>query len=305
MSHPPLHKPVTARLIPTLLNVSLAALAITFWACQKSDNETFVLPSNQIILDARDSTRVLVPAGYAVLGNLPQGWGNYTLPSGQDTAWVDSFYIDRYEVSNQKYADYLNLALIDGLIDTVAGNVYDLSAHLLIKTSSPDCRIHFVDSLAAFVPVQGSSLTPAALVSWYGAGSFAAYFDLRLPSDAEWEKAARGIADVFGTRFGIGYGYPYPWGDTEPSPALANFGKPPNTGAPQPVNSYPQGMSWYGALNMAGNVMEWTASSIGSTRILRGGSYSSTAADLHTGNRFYYDPNATFASFGFRCVADP
>jgi iron(II)-dependent oxidoreductase len=162
-----------------------------------------------------------------------------------------------------------------------------------------------VDSLASFLPQQGSVLTPVTLVSWYGAGSFAAYYNLRLPTDLEWEKAARGIADVFGNHFGIGYGYPYPWGDADPTPLLANFGKQPNTGAPQPVTSYPQGMCWYGALNMAGNVMEWTATTVGSTRILRGGNYSSSAADLRTGMRFYYDPNATFASFGFRCVADP
>jgi formylglycine-generating enzyme required for sulfatase activity len=283
----------------------LAGMALAFWSCQKDDGAT-ALPSHTIIANPLDSTMVLVPAGFAVFGNVPTGWGNYTLSSGEDTAWVDSFYIDRYEVTNQEYAVYLDSALALGLINLSSGNVFDAQNHLLIKTSSSECRIAYIESQTTFIPKIGYEQTPAVMVSWWGAGAFAAFYGQRLPTELEWEKAARGVSNLLGSVDGVGFGYIYPWGDQNPTPELANFGHSPGMGAPQLVTALSQGTSWYGALNMAGNVMEWTATSIGSNyRVLRGGSYLSSAADLRTPMRFFYDPVATFDSYGFRCVSDP
>lgn len=292
------------RLATATALICLAALALAFSACQKDEGST-PLPDHQIVLNPADSAQVLVPAGYAVLGNAPDGWGNYSLPSGQDTAWVDSFYLDRYEVTNQAYAAYLNGAQAEGQIAYLSGDVYDTLGRLLVETSSADCRVFYADSIYTYLPKAGYEMTPAVMVTWYGASAFAAFYGKRLPTDQEWEKAARGGSGALGSLFGVPVGYPYPWGDEGPTPELANFGRAPGTGAPQLVDSYPQGMSWYGAFNMAGNVMEWTATSMGSTRVLRGGSFLSSPADLLNAMRFYFDPGAAFASYGFRCVSDP
>lgn len=284
--------------------VGLLPLLLIFASCET--NESSVAPIFPTpIFNSQDSTQVLVPGGLCVLGDSPAGWGNYTLPAGENPVQVDSFYLDRYEVSNQEYADYLDSALLAGQVFYLNGDVYDdtTSGHLLIELTSEYCHISWMDTVALFEVDEGFEPMPVVMVSWYGASAFAAFYGLRLPTEAEWEKAARGTSDALGSLQGAGVGFPYPWGDAAPDADLANFQN--STGAPEDVSSHPQGASWFGALNLAGNVSEWTATVEGSTRIHRGGSFLSTPDLLRTANRALADPITTYRSLGFRCAANP
>lgn len=292
----------SARLFSRSLFIPILSTAILLTSCEEEKNSVN-LPAPQPILSS-DSTQVLVPAGFAVLGNAPDGWGNYTLQSGADTAWVDSFYIDRYEVSNQQYADYLSAALDSGLVILDSAGVFDaLSGSLLLQTSSLECRISYDEDSLKFMAETGYEDWPVVEVSWFGAQAFTEFYGKRLPTEVEWEKAARGTVNVFGVIDGVGVGYPYPWGDSEPDDQLANFGNA--FGAPEDVQSYPEGMSWFGAFNLAGNVWEWTATVEGSSRVRRGGSYISPSERLKTGTQYFSDPATTDRAIGFRCAADP
>ena len=143
----------------------------------------------------------------------------------------------------------------------MAGNVwewvndwYDHTYYYVAATQYEQC----VTALECAAPANSSSYSrpsyygnplyyayPVVNVTWYQANDYCQWADKRLPTEAEWEKAARGSSD---TR-------PYPWGTTVPICDLANCGM--NVGDTSAVGSYPLGASPYGALDMAGNVMEW------------------------------------------------
>jgi formylglycine-generating enzyme required for sulfatase activity len=139
--------------------------------------------------------------------------------------------------------------------------------------------------LVARVPVTGDDDRPLTYVSRHEAQAFCEKQGVRLPTELEWEAAARGGDDRL-----------WPWGDHVPDASRATFGQP--IGAPSQVGLHPAGAAPCGALDLAGNVYEWTSGSC-----VRGGSYLSGPDDLRCSARLPMHPAARDPYVGFRVVA--
>jgi serine/threonine-protein kinase len=231
---------------------------------------------------------VYVPAGDFLMGSPDTD----TLARGnekpQHTVSVSAFWIDQTEVTNAQY----------GACVAAKGCTDPQSFDSVTRTD------YFHDSKYANYPV--------VWVNWLQASQYCTWAGRRLPTEPEWEKAARGPD-----------GRLYPWGNTAPDNTLLNF----NLAAKDTtaVGSFPNGASPYGALDMVGNVVEWvdgyyydsyftvvankvtpTPSFRGGVRILRSSSWGDTPADIRAAARRYaLAQGNSFHDVGFRCAMTP
>ncbi len=182
---------------------------------------------------------VTVPAGAFQMG-CDDGNPNENCYSNEQPlhiVYLDAYAIDEHEVTNGQYVEFLN----------VMGNQSE-GGDTWLDADSSDVRIH--ESGGVWQADAGYEDHPVVEVTWYGARAYCQWQGKRLPTEAEWEKAARGDSD---TRM-------YPWGNDDPDCLRLNYYDSTEghcVGDTAPVGSYPSGASPYGALDMAGNVAEW------------------------------------------------
>lgn len=200
-------------------------------------------------------------------------------------AYAEAFYIDKYEVTNERYEKFL-------------------------KETGHRKPLHWISGTYP----EGKGNHPVLFVSWFDAFDYCKWAGKRLPTEAEWEKAARGTD-----------GRNFPWGDSlDPKKANMPISK---IGDTTPVGSFEEGKSPYGAYDMAGNVYEWVEDwyylypdsrakgkdfqkySGKKNKILKGGSWYDCLAyecgiSAFTSNRAFFDPSIRNNSFGFRCAKD-
>ena len=251
-----------------------------------------------IIAMAVPSPTIRIPEGPFLLGSVrvdddPYGketqFDDTELP--QHRVWLDSYDIDRDEVSLAQYLAYLQTRKLQPPVE-----LQKLIWHVITVHSVQD------ETLAQW---------PALYVTWKEADGFCRLNGQRLPTEAEWEKAARGPD-----------GNLFPWGPQLPDSSLAMFGQHHVHEIPilAPANSGDAGKSYYGLHHMAGNVAEWVndwfgfdyyaympernpqGPSTGRYKSLRGGSWKSNRIMLRTATRSGSPPTQRSATVGFRCA---
>ncbi|MDH4080878.1 MAG: SUMF1/EgtB/PvdO family nonheme iron enzyme [Nitrospira sp.] len=226
------------------------------------------------IIDKDGAPMVLIPAGEFMMGSRDNDESAQNDERPAHPVYLDAFSIDQYEVTTSRYAKFFQAT----------------------NRAAPHYWSEQVLKRHGNKPVVG--------VDWNDATAYCAWTGKRLPTEAEWEKAARGTDQRV-----------YPWGNASPSEQRANFSHCcdfKDYGALTDVGSYEAGKSPYGAYDMAGNVWEWVADwydesyygkspdrnpkgpSAGQYRVLRGGSWVYVPVNVRSANRLWNSPSERY-----------
>jgi len=249
---------------------------------------------------------VYVSGGAFLMGNSTDAGDDDERPA--HTVCLPGFYIDTHEVTNAQFKQFVDAT---GYVTSTENNAL-----------TPEDRT-WRHPYGAESNAEEALDHPVVCISWEDANAYARWAGKRLPTEAEWEKAARGTD-----------GRIYPWGDEDLTAAQANIADrsaalkwsdsslDDTHKMAAPVGSFPEGKSIYGAEDMAGNVWEWcldwwdrdyykeslshspAGPQSGEFKVIRGGSWFYDPLGARTTMRIYFRPENNSAAIGFRCVKD-
>lgn len=279
----------------------------------------------EIVNEKDGSTMVLVSAGDFLMGSSGEQIARYVKQFQWDICWyenecpqhlvyLDAYYIDKYEITNAQYKKFvdetshsaptvLKEQIKEIFHSTGQFKVSDTYIETIMEKSAP-----FAWKDNTYPP--GTADHPVMFVSWEDANAYAKWSGKRLPTEAEWEKAARGTD-----------GRTYPWGE-EIDPSKLNYDE--HAGGTTKVGLYSAGVSPYGVYDMAGNVWEWVADwydkdyyqdcprksppgpETGKYHVLRGGCWLFDGYDARVADRNVHlnHPDSVYNMNGFRCAKD-
>ena len=251
------------------------------------------------IKDDTKENMIFIPEGSFTMGfkiDNDHEWGDMDEePVHQVT--LSSYWIDKYEVTSSNFSKFLNENKNE--------------AHRFIEIT-PSVTVQFDDNV--YQPRKGLENYPVNRVSWFGADAYCKWKEKRLPTEAEWEKAARGTDQRI-----------FPWGNEFPDNSRVTFRRKFSEKGFQvmePVEGMKNGISPFGVHQMAGNVWEWVSDwfdatayqdenridpkgpESGISKVLRGGNWYYKAYYMRTTYRFNERPDIFKVWQGFRCARE-
>ncbi len=256
-------------------------------------------PQKQFDLPPAVPQMVKIPEGEFWLGNEDISAQDNERP--RNLVYVDSYNLDQYPVTCAQYHQFITAGGYD------QPHWWSESGWLWKQSHAITQPLYWQESLInSYYPVYG--------VSYYEAQAYARFLGKRLPTEIEWEKAARWNPQTQQQS-------PYPWGEQLPDPSRCNYHL--NLRQPTPVNAYPLGKSSTGCYDLLGNVWEWTDSDFvgypgfvsypyqgysqtyfdGQHKVLRGGSWATRSWALRSSFRNWYYPSVRQILAGFRCAS--
>ena len=298
--------------IASLQNIDTTRIEIDLEEAEQSPELTLAIPTehNEISTPTEKDGMILIPSGDFQMGS------NEILAHNDEkpvhTVYLDAFYIDKYPVTNAQYKEFVEV-----------NPEWGKPAKWFEQRESDNLNIHKMYHDGEYLKhwktrdyPNGEDDHPVTWVSWYAAMAYANWIGKRLPTEAEWEKAARGGLT----------GEKYPWGNTIDS-SYVNYDA--YVGKTTSIGKYPA--NGYGLYDVVGNVYEWCLdkwdknfyryspqnnpisgesiigtvnnfTGIRSSRILRGGSCVSRPQNVRVAYRSRNTPKFTCFSIGFRCV---
>ncbi len=246
------------------------------------------------------SSMVKIPGGSFIMGSNCLEAQDNERPAQE--VCLDSYWIDTYPVTCSQYQEFINAGGYQN------SRWWSKLGWQWLQTNPVNQPLYWSDGLK-------NSIRPVCGVSWYEADAYARFVGKRLPTEAEWEKAAIGNSNT-------GEKAIYPWGEDFPQPQRCNHNN--LVGETTPVNAYLPGRSRFGCYDLLGNVWEWTntwfdgyegftgypypgysqAYFDGQHRVLKGGSWATRPWALRASFRNWYYPNVRQILAGFRCAKD-
>jgi len=259
-------------------------------------NSQFPIPNSQFPMT--DSPAIEIPGGEFYMGSdAAEALDN---ERSRHLCYLEAYSIDRYPVTCRQYRDFMESAGYQN------PDWWSADGWKWLQSAKVDRPLYWSENPAF-------NNHPVCGVSWYEAEAYCNFIGKRLPSEAEWEKAASW--DATNQTYRI-----YPWGEEQPNGSLCNHGN--NIANTSPVDAFPKGASAAGCWDMLGNVWEWTASTFdaypgfesypyrgysqvyfdGEHRVLKGGSWATFPQALRSTFRNWYYPGVRQIIAGFRCA---